>query len=278
MYNHTYFLENHMDKNKLNSILDVVKQIVNGEQFCESCDAEILEYAEHVTNTLDLFESVFELELTEEQEQILVEVAFDHYVNGEPSFIDLNEDIEVLMDNYSPEEIFCSLLEISNNPTSNPNPASAAQSAQQQGARIAQQAQAQAEADDDLEGENLDSMSPEEREEFLRKREAQAQSDTGSMYSTASQMISNTQAQVEADPNEKYFKGYVSEQVQSLKKHKKKVFRISFIDKNGVKKKGTAVSHKGVMRIVHDKKTFKVYDQNNRDVTAQFKQGKKTKK
>jgi hypothetical protein len=45
----------------------------------------------------------------------------------------------------------------------------------------------------------------------------------------------------------------------------------------GVKKKGTAVSHKGVMRIVHDKTHFKVYDENNRDVTSMFKHHSKDK-
>jgi hypothetical protein len=63
----------------------------------------------------------------------------------------------------------------------------------------------------------------------------------------------------------------------STKKHKKKLFKISFMDK-GVKKKGTAVSHKGVMRIVHDKTHFKVYDENNRDVTSMFKHHSKDKK
>jgi hypothetical protein len=61
-------------------------------------------------------------------------------------------------------------------------------------------------------------------------------------------------------------------------KKKKKVFKIIFIDK-GVKKKGTAVSHKGVMRIVSGKSSFKVFDEKNNDVTSQFKHGKKhTKK
>ena len=57
---------------------------------------------------------------------------------------------------------------------------------------------------------------------------------------------------------------------ESIVKHKKKLFKITFMDK-GMKKKGTAVSHKGVMRIVSGKSNFKVYDENNHDVTGQFR-------
>jgi hypothetical protein len=53
-------------------------------------------------------------------------------------------------------------------------------------------------------------------------------------------------------------------------KKKKKLFKIIFIDK-GVKKKGTAVSHKGAARIVAGKKFYKVFDEHNKDITAQFK-------
>ena len=57
---------------------------------------------------------------------------------------------------------------------------------------------------------------------------------------------------------------------ESIMKHKKKLFKITFMDK-GMKKKGTAVSHKGVMRIVSGKSNFKVYDEKNHDVTSQFR-------
>jgi hypothetical protein len=57
---------------------------------------------------------------------------------------------------------------------------------------------------------------------------------------------------------------------ESIVKHKKKLFKITFMDK-GMKKKGTAVSHKGVMRIVSGKSNFKVYDEKNHDVTSQFR-------
>jgi hypothetical protein len=53
-------------------------------------------------------------------------------------------------------------------------------------------------------------------------------------------------------------------------KKKKKLFKVVFIDK-GVKKKGTAVSHKGAARIVAGKKFYKVFDEHNKDITAQFK-------
>jgi hypothetical protein len=43
----------------------------------------------------------------------------------------------------------------------------------------------------------------------------------------------------------------------------------------GMKKKGTAVSHKGVMRIVSGKSNFKVYDEKNHDVTSQFRSAPK---
>lgn len=65
--------------------------------------------------------------------------------------------------------------------------------------------------------------------------------------------------------------GMVQNQIQeSIVKHKKKLFKITFMDK-GMKKKGTAVSHKGVMRIVSGKSNFKVYDEKNHDVTSQFR-------
>jgi len=84
-------------------------------------------------------------------------------------------------------------------------------------------------------------------------------------------------ANVTADPNTRTINRYMSEENTPLKKHKKKVYKITFMDK-GIKKKGTAVSHKGVMRIVSGKKHFKVYDERNRDVTSQFSSGKKDNK
>jgi hypothetical protein len=91
-------------------------------------------------------------------------------------------------------------------------------------------------------------------------------------------MTQQAMADVRADPTTRNINRYMSEEAtHPLKKHKKKLFKITFMDK-GVKKRGTAVSHKGVMRIVSGKKHFKVYDERNRDVTSQFSSGKKEKK
>ena len=83
---------------------------------------------------------------------------------------------------------------------------------------------------------------------------------TSNPYALAGQLTAASMAEVGAQRSMQ----------ESIVTHKKKLFKITFMDK-GMKKKGTAVSHKGVMRIVSGKSNFKVYDEKNHDVTSQFR-------
>ena len=126
-----------------------------------------------------------------------------------------------------------------------------------------------------------DDQETDDEEEQQRGEEAESTQDPfGFTYALHQQAL----AQVQGDPNRRNVSGYVGVPMNEsevkenpMKKHKKKVFKISFMDK-GIKKKGTAVSHKGVMRIVSGKSSFKVYDEKNRDVTSLFKQQMKKDK
>jgi hypothetical protein len=101
---------------------------------------------------------------------------------------------------------------------------------------------------------NTPGQQPEEEEE----EEPRYQQDPYNPYSLSAQLTAQSMSDVRNPIQE------------SVVKHKKKLFKITFMDK-GMKKKGTAVSHKGVMRIVSGKSNFKVYDEKNHDVTSQFR-------
>ena len=107
---------------------------------------------------------------------------------------------------------------------------------------------------------NTPGQQQEEEEEESQQQQQQPQSgqDPYNPYSLSAQITAQSMDAVRNPIQE------------SIMKHKKKLFKITFMDK-GMKKKGTAVSHKGVMRIVSGKSNFKVYDEKNHDVTSQFR-------
>lgn len=320
-----------MDKATQNSLINTVNNIVNQEEPCKEC-----EMVTRVEAGLELFEELFQLELTEEQEDQLIEVGFTHLFEGKKSKqIDLNEDIQVIIEENSPEEVFCYIVEFiqflaplaasalgggaaasalgtaggllragvgmigsllggnkgggggggsDSDSTANPfgSFASQNQSAQAGWDKTVGTPSEPAQVGED--GVRRRGRSKEQRERertnLNRTRELGrvsaadlAAMDTGG-ESGGSVVIYPRRG------SRRIVRGPLDilegKEIKSLKK-KKKVFKIIYVDK-GVKKKGTAVSHKGVARIVSDKSVFKVFDEKNNDITSQFKSGKKQTK
>jgi ribosomal protein L12E/L44/L45/RPP1/RPP2 len=257
-----------MDKSIQRSLLNTVNQIVNKQAECEDC--KYYELAEAIETALNAFEDRFCINLNEDQEDSLIEVGIRQLTeNHETPVVDLAEETIEIINNYSPEEVFASILEATTSAVTStlaPTPKAGA------AAKVAK-AKTQDTTSDDQETD----------EEEQQRQEEDPESTTnpfGFTYALHQQALS----QVQGDPNRRNVSGYVGGQMNEsevkenpMKKHKKKVFKISFMDK-GIKKKGTAVSHKGVMRIVSGKSSFKVYDEKNRDVTSLFKQGMKKQK
>lgn len=266
MYTINKITEISMDTLKQKSILDAVNKIVNPQPVQEPKDL-VTELAETIELAMNEFESRFQFQLDEEQETILTDLAVEFVDNPEQAeTIDLNEDTDSIMEKYSPQQVFLSIFEDLGGGLF--ARFLAAQAAQQLGGRRKKRM-----ADDDEGGE-------EDPQAGQPLSPSQDPTSTANYFSQNSQLHQQAMQQVQVDPNSRQINRYVNEEVNQnqLKKHKKKVFKITFMDK-GVKKKGTAVSHKGVMRIVSGKSHFKVYDERNRDVTSEFKgHGKKDKK
>jgi hypothetical protein len=250
-----------MDKAIQQSLLNTVNQIVNKQEECEDCKYH--ELAETIETALNAFEQRFSITLNEDQEDSLIEVGINQLTNTkEISRIDLTEDTIELINKYSPEEVFASILE---------SLATTAMTAAKLGvakvkAKLAKTQDTEPESSDEQESEDEQSQGGDEAESTTNP--------FGFSYSLHQQAL----AQVQGDPNRKNVSAYLGAPLNEaevkenpMKKHKKKVFKISFMDK-GMKKKGTAVSQKGVMRIISGKTSFKVYDEKNRDVTSLFKQ------
>lgn len=271
MYTINKITEISMDTSKQKSLLDVVNTIINQTQSVSANsvedtivpDMEIL--AEAVEMALNTFEQMFEIDLNEEQETNLIDFAIDYVKNNrEIENIDLTEDSETLINNYTPQQVFLRIFE----DISKEQLKAAAERAR----RAIEQAR--------------QSGSEELTVSDVARRVRRGPVGTGQQddpstlnpYSSLSQLIQQAQQQSQRDPSTMQVSRYVNEETQnSLKKHKKKIFKITFMD-GGVKRKGTAVSHKGVMRIVSGRSSFKVYDENNRDITSQFSSSKKHKK
>lgn len=243
-----------MNKSDISSILSTVDSIVN-KNHTETEDL----VAGLIMETMNTFETMFDVRLDEEQIDQLTDLAVNHIISGKKiNSIDLNEDTQTLMEKHEPQDVFLSLLEVA--------PAVAA------GVRIAASAAGTAIANKVLDGGNPGMTGDKEQEK--QGRISSGSDETGNPFSTYGIMSQEALARM-SDESDLRYQGYMSEAVADpKKKHKKKVFKITFMDK-GVKKRGTAVSHKGVMRIVSGKTWFKVYDENNRDVTTQFKSGGK---
>ena len=234
--------------NQTKQVLDTVLSIVNKDQTTTDLATNL------IFESVCAFESMFE-PLTEEQEQYLIDLAIDHMKNPYQVDVNLNESVDYLVENHSPQEVFIALLEVKINPAL---------------VQLSKQKPPKTYDDEEDEEEAAE-------EEELRKRQ---ESNTLNPFGSMGTMIQAATTGVMTQPGMNIINRSPmmnEENENPLKKHKKKIFKISFMDK-GVKKKGTAVSHKGVMRIVSGKTHFKVYDEKNRDVTSEFKSHKSSHK
>jgi ribosomal protein L12E/L44/L45/RPP1/RPP2 len=260
-----------MDKSIQQSLVNTVNQIVNKQAECEDC--KYYELAEAIETALNAFEDRFCINLNEDQEDSLIEVGIRQLTDRhETPVVDLAEETIEIINNYSPEEVFASILEATASATASLAPTPSIKAG---AAKAAKAAKSTTTPSDDQETDD------DEEEQQQGGEEAESTTNPfGFSYALHQQAL----AQVQGDPNRRNVSGYVGGPMNEsevkenpMKKHKKKVFKISFMDK-GIKKKGTAVSHKGVMRIVSGKSSFKVYDEKNRDVTSMFKQQTKKDK
>lgn len=320
-----------MDKQIQNSLLKTITNIVNKDQICEECiNSELSEYFEECLN---VFEQKFEIQLTEEQESQLIDVGLNYILsNKKAKTLDLNEDINVLINENSPEDVFCYIVEFlgalvgaasaaslvakklkepsdaqkaakkvagggngqqNERDEETTDPFSATNASIQQAIQGGMNPNSRlgsandqsfvSEAKDNPSylarlirlGKNIESSKPGKGKRRRMGTSSQEGESTTDPFSSLNDAIRRAQAQSE-NPNSRLgseFRDYLGESV----KKKKKLFKIIFVEK-GVKKKGTAVSHKGVTRIIHGKQTFKVFDENNRDVTSQFKSRNKVNK
>jgi hypothetical protein len=234
-----------MDNSIQQSLLSTVNQIVNNQVECEDC--QYYELAEAIELALNNFETRFSINLTEQQEDSLIGIGINQLMNTQStSNIDLSEQTIELINKYTPEEVFASIVEgIAS------GIASAAKTGMKfVGAKVAAKL-------------SKTKSSGEEEESQQNDDDQRGAESTQDPYSLPYQIHMAALANTQADPNRRNVTSYLSEsevKQNPIKKHKKKLFKITFMDK-GMKKRGTAVSHKGVMRIISGKSNFKVYDE-----------------
>jgi hypothetical protein len=293
-----------MNNSKQRSLLEAVNSIVNKP----SNDAIYAQLSEAICYSLQAFEDKMGVELTEEQEKLLTQIGFDQCMNR-PTIkqIDLSEDVHTLINENTPEEVFSCIMEevllelaplllgllgigggaAAGGAAAGGLGAAALRAgtmaaAGEVGRRVGKIGEKEVGENGIVKkktlGEatapspstklppsvtqpaplapkgNTPGQQPEEEEE----EEPRYQQDPYNPYSLSAQLTAQSMSDVRNPIQE------------SVVKHKKKLFKITFMDK-GMKKKGTAVSHKGVMRIVSGKSNFKVYDEKNHDVTSQFR-------
>lgn len=265
-----------MDISKQKSLLNTVNSIVNSNQLNNSKDFNLL--AEHIEKTMQVFEEIFSTKLTEKQESFLIDHVLNVLENDlEVKEVNLNENNEIIMNQYSPEEVFLSLFktiqldEIMDRSPSNMTPSQIVAFL-----RLGR-------------GVRADGTPMSEEEKRAAREALRAQTGrggdpftgtetTGGIYSVYAGEVARGQAETRRRPGSEEVTTYVNKRNMNEaaetktigKKHKKKVFKIVFME-GGAKKKGTAVSHKGVMRIISNKKHYKVYDEHNQDVTSRFR-------
>ena len=279
-----------MNNSKQQSLLEAVDSIVNKT----NNDALYAQITETICYALQDFEDKMGVELTEEQEQLLAQIGFDQCMNR-PAIkqIDLSEDVHTLINENSPEEVFSCIMEevlLELAPFLLGLGATALRvgtmaAASEVGRRVGNIGEREVGESGRIKKKlseaapggpapltslpqgktpgQLKTEQEEEEEELQRRRQAEGET-TSNPYALAGQLTAASMAEVGAQRSMQ----------ESIVTHKKKLFKITFMDK-GMKKKGTAVSHKGVMRIVSGKSNFKVYDEKNHDVTNQFRSAPK---
>ena len=277
-----------MNNSKQQSLLVAVDSIVNKT----NNDALYAQITEAICYALQDFEDKMGVELTEEQEQLLAQIGFDQCMNR-PAIkqIDLSEDVHTLINENSPEEVFSCLMEevllelapfllglgatalrVGTMAAASKVGENLADRVVGESGRIKKKLSEAAPGgpapltslpQGKTPGQLKKEQEEEEEEELQRRRQAEGET-TSNPYALAGQLTAASMAEVGAQRSMQ----------ESIVTHKKKLFKITFMDK-GMKKKGTAVSHKGVMRIVSGKSNFKVYDEKNHDVTNQFRSAPK---
>jgi hypothetical protein len=273
-----------MNNSKQQPLLEAVDSIVNKT----NNDALYAQITETICYALQDFEDKMGVELTEEQEQLLAQIGFDQCMNR-PAIkqIDLSEDVHTLINENSPEEVFSCIMEevllelapfllglgatalrVGTMAAASQVGKNLADNVVGESGRIKKKTLGEAAAapapltslpQGKTPGQLKREQEEEEEEELQRRRQAEGET-TSNPYALAGQLTAASMAEVGAQRSMQ----------ESIVTHKKKLFKITFMDK-GMKKKGTAVSHKGVMRIVSGKSNFKVYDEKNHDVTSQFR-------
>jgi len=237
-----------MDTTKQKSILNVVDKIVNKQNPYFPEEYHVI--AEQLEKTMNEFEQKFQIKLTNDQEDYLTEIGIARFMSEVPvKSVELSENISEIINNYEPIDVFKIMLEAN------------ISSMLARGRKLrAELAKTPKQEEDEANGEQ-----------------------TADPYGFAYQNVMQSVAAVSQDPMRRDVRGYVTEEnvknssTNTLKKHKKKIYKISFTEK-GVRKRGTAVSHKGVMRIISGKDNFRIFDEKNRDVTSEFSSKKHKKK
>lgn len=271
-----------MDKVTQNSLINTVNSIVNPQP------AGIEELQEKlavvIAEAIDIFEDTMGIQVTEEEQQTLTELGVSHFFNPtEVKQINLNEDVQSIMENNTPEEVFLCILEGPIGSAVGGIAGSALGGAV--GSAIAPGVGtvvggAIGGAAGQWLGDKTTGESPTQGVCGPTAQSTQAEKEKASTldpYGQMSALIAGARQRVEGDPSSQYFANYVEENFKPTHtKKKKKVFKIIY-QKSGMKKKTTAVSHKGAQRIVSDKDSFRVFDEHNRDITQQFKKNSKKK-
>lgn len=284
-----------MDKSTQNSLINTVNSIVN----TQSPEIQSLQedLAAVILHSIDVFEESFDITVTPEEREILAELSVMHFFDrGEVKQIDLTEDVQTIMEHNTPEEVFIYILENVGgslggaagqrigSATGIPGGSYVGGAAGSAAGEWAQDAAANAagggqqtppqDPETDDSGKQL---TPAERRK-LHAQQAELERTTTYQLGFLNSAIAQERAKTALDPNSLEWRGYVSPQPMAEEvmhgKKKKKVFKVIF-QKKGIKAKTTAVSHKGVARIISDKDTFKVFDEHNRDITQQFKKNSK---
>jgi hypothetical protein len=258
-----------MDKAIQNSLLETVNNIVNRVQLNEEQMYHLeANYTVVINEALNQFESMFNIRLDEEQVDALVELGCNHLLDGnEFKVINLNEEVDDIINENSPEEVFIYILEGAIGSMIGGSVGSAIGTAVLPGVGTAVGGAVGGIAGDMITGNGKKKKGSDEDDAAQDPNRIEGTSNVWQMG--IGTLGAEGRAAVTQDPNSKYYTGYVSEETVLRGKKKKKVFKI-IVNENGVKKKTTAVSHKGAARIVAGKKNFVVFDQNNKNITSEF--------
>lgn len=307
-----------MNNKDIKSMVSTIDEIVNKPN---EKDIQITEHylSELFLNTFEKFEELFNIQLTEEQQNIFVKIGITHLAdNKKAKQIDLNEEIEKIIEQNTPEDVFLSLLEWAQAAATAAMVGLSLAGSAAQSAAAARNAMPSTASPFDVYGLQRDKslaqlsgmdqsalvgseprpeennlgedgareLPPPNHPNYIKALQGRIASgrDLTDLFGRRSSIDPNRIENIilrGKRPRPGEDRRDIKENSEQLNefitlKKKKKVYKIIFVDK-GQKKKGTAVSHKGVMRIISGKQSFKVFDEKNADVTSQFSQKHKKK-